>query len=106
MRVAPAIELTSVARLELEKLSRRRTTPVRVAQRSRIILLAADGMQDKQIAQRMGVAPRMAALWRSRFIEHGVEGLMKDAPRPGRTPAISAAIAAQVVAKTTQSKPA
>ena len=85
MRVAPAIELTSVARLELEKLSRRRTTPVRVAQRSRIILLAADGMQDKQIAQRMGVAPRMAALWRSRFIEHGVEGLMKDAPRPGRT---------------------
>jgi len=106
MRVAPAIELTSVARLELEKLSRRRTTPVRVAQRSRIILLAADGMQDKQIAQRMGVAPRMAALWRSRFIEHGVEGLMKDAPRPGRRPAISAAIAAQVVAKTTQSKPA
>jgi hypothetical protein len=54
MRVAPAIELTSVARLQLEKLSRRRTTPVRVEQRSRIVLLAADGMQDKQIAQRIG----------------------------------------------------
>jgi transposase len=105
MRVAPAIELTPEARLQLEKLARRRTTPVRVAQRSRILLLAAEGFQNKQIAERMGVAPRMAALWRSRFIEHGVEGLMKDAPRPGRTPAISAAIAAQVVAQTTQSKP-
>jgi transposase len=48
----------------------------------------------------------MAALWRDRFRELGVEGLMKDAPRPGRTPRISAQVAAQVVAKTTQSKPA
>ncbi len=67
MRVAPGIELSSEARLELEKLSRRRTTPVRVVQRSRIILLAADGAQNKEIAERLGVAPRMAALWRSRL---------------------------------------
>ena len=106
MRVAPAIELSSEVRLELEKLSRRRTTPVRVVQRSRIILLAADGMQNKEIAQLLGVAPRMAALWRSRFIQLGVEGLMKDAPRPGRTPAISPERIAQVIASTTQSKPA
>ena len=46
--VARSVELTSVARLQLEKLLRRRTTPVRVTQRSRIILLAADGMQDKR----------------------------------------------------------
>src|SRR6266568_371386 len=106
MRVAPGIELSSEARLELEKLSRRRTTPVRVVQRSRIILLAADGAQNKEIAERLGVAPRMAALWRSRFIQLGVAGLMKDAPRPGRTPAISTVMIAQVIAATTQSKPA
>ena len=105
MRVAPAIELSSEVRLELEKLSRRRTTPVRVVQRSRIFL-AADGMQNKEIAQLLGVAPRMAALWRSRFIQLGVEGLMKDAPRPGRTPAISPERMAEVIASTTQSKPA
>ena len=106
MRVAPAIELSSEARLELEKLSRRRTTSVRVVQRSRIVLLAAEGMQNKQIAERLGVAPRMAALWRSRFIELGVAGLMKDAPRPGRTPAISPLRIAGVIARTTQSRPA
>jgi transposase len=106
MRVAPAIELNSAARLELEKLSRRRTAAVRVAQRSRIVLLAAEGMQNKEIAERVGVAPRMVALWRSRFIELGVEGLLKDAPRPGRTPEISPDIVARVVASTTQSKPA
>jgi transposase len=106
MRVAPTIELTSAARLELEKLSRRRTTAVRVVQRSRIILLAAEGVQNKEIAERVGVAPRMVALWRGRFIQLGVEGLLKDAPRPGRTPEISPDIVAQVVASTTQSKPA
>jgi transposase len=106
MRVAPAIALTPEVRLELEKLSRRRTTPVRVAQRTRIVLLAASGLENKQIAEQMGVAPRMAALWRGRFLEQGVEGLMKDAPRPGRTPAISSKMIAQVIAKTTLSKPA
>jgi transposase len=105
MRVAPAIELSSEARLELENLSRRRTTPVRVVQRSRIILLAANGMPNKQIAEQLGVAPRMAALWRSRFIRLGVAGLIKDAHRPGRTPAISPEMIAQVIARTTQSKP-
>ncbi len=106
MRVAAAIALSSEGRLELEKLSRRRTSPVRVVQRSRIILLAAGGIENKEIAEQLGVAPRMAARWRSRFIELGVEGLMKDAPRPGRTPAISAKMVAQVIARTTQSKPA
>ncbi|MEA3005649.1 MAG: hypothetical protein QOI94_918 [Acidobacteriaceae bacterium] len=106
MRVAPAIELSAEAQLTLEKLSRRRTTPIRVVQRSRIILLAAEGMQNKEIAERLKIAPRMAALWRDRFRKRGVEGLMKDAPRPGRTPRISDDIAARVVAKTTQSKPA
>ena len=106
MRVARAIELSSADRLELEKLSRRRTTPMRVVQRSRIVLLAGEGMQNKEIAGRLGVAPRMAALWRGRFIELGVEGLMKDAPRPGRTAEISPEIVARVIARTTQSRPA
>jgi hypothetical protein len=50
MRIAGGIELSSEAWLELERLSRRRTTPVRVVLRSRIVLLAASGMQNKQIA--------------------------------------------------------
>ena len=75
-------------------------------QRSRIVLLAGDGLQNKQIAERMDVAPRMVALWRDRFLTLGVEGLLRDASRPGRTPSISTEKVSQVIEKTTRSKPA
>jgi transposase len=105
MRVAPAIHLNSEARKQLQNLVRRRTTPVRVVERCRIVLLAADGLQNKQIAERMSVAPLMASRWRGRFLTRGVAGLVKDAPRPGRTPTITAKKVAEVVAKTTQTTP-
>jgi transposase len=105
MRVAPAIVLSDEVRLRLQKLARGRATVVRIAQRSRIILLAGEGLQNKQIAKQMKVAPRMAALWRERFLALGVDGLLKDASRPGRTPSIAALTVTQVIDKTTQSKP-
>jgi len=106
MRVASAIAWPIEARRQLEKQMRGRSTPLRVAQRSRIVLLAADGLQNKQIAAQMGVTPRMAALRRGRFLAPGIDGLLKDAPRPGRTPKISATVVCEVIAKTTQSTPA
>jgi transposase len=87
----------------LEQQSRGRSAQARVVLRSRIVLLAGEGLQNKQIAMALDVAPRMAALWRGRFIEHGIEGLLKDAPRPGRSESISRA---SVIEKTTQSTPA
>jgi DNA-binding NarL/FixJ family response regulator len=80
MRVASAIAFSDEARLRLEKLARGRSTPVRIVQRSRIVLLAGDGLQNKQIAERMEVTPRMVALWRNRFLTLGVDGLLRDAP--------------------------
>ena len=106
MRVAAAIALSDETRLRLEKLARGRSTPVRIMQRSRIVLLAGDGLQNKEIAERMEVAPRMVALWRNRFLTLGVDGLLRDASRPGRTPSISTQTVAQIIEKTTQSKPA
>jgi hypothetical protein len=82
MRVAPAIELSSAARAELEKLMRRRTTSLRVAERCRIVMLASEGLQDKQIGELIHVAPRMAALWRSRFIELGVDDVFDPLAKP------------------------
>jgi transposase len=105
MRVAPAIHLNRETRAELQNLVRRRTTPVRVVERCRIVLLAAEGLQDKQIAERLSVAPQMASRWRNRFLAHGVAGLVKDAPRPGRTPTITAEKVSEIVAKTTQGAP-
>src|ERR1039458_5766551 len=72
MRVASAIAFSDEARLRLENRARERSTPVRIVQRSRIVLLAGDGLQNKQIAERMEIAPRMVALWRSRFPPLGV----------------------------------
>lgn len=81
MRVAQPIVLSEDIRWKLEQQLRGRSTQARVVLRSRIVLLAAEGFQNMQIAETLHVAPRMAALWRGRFIEHGIEGLLKDAPR-------------------------
>src|ERR1017187_9672312 len=51
-----------------------------------------------------GITPRTVALWRGRFLELGLHGLLKDAARPGRKPSISASVVSQVIEKTTQSR--
>src|ERR1039458_270540 len=106
MRVASAIAFSDEARLRLEKLARGRSTPVRILQRSRIVLLAGDGLQNKQIAERMEIAPRMVGLWRNRFLTRVADGGVRDASRPGRTPSISTQTVTQIIEKPTQSKPA
>ena len=105
MRVALAVDLDSTTRTELERLSRKRSLAARVVVRSRILLLAADGLQNQQIAAELGVSTRMVALWRGRFLSHGIQGLLKDASRPGRTPKISAEAVADIVSRTTQTIP-
>src|ERR1017187_7504004 len=105
MRVAQPIVMNEETRRKLEQKARGRSTAARVVLRSRIVLLAADGLLNKQIAARLKVAPRMVTLWRGRFLEMGIEGLLKDAPRPGRTPSISPEVTATMIAKTTQSTP-
>ena len=94
MRVAQPIVLKEEVRRKLEQQSRGRSRAARVVMRSRIILLANDGLQNKQIAEKLQIAPRMVTLWRGRFLKLGMEGLLKDAPRPGRTPLISAELTA------------
>jgi transposase len=105
MRIAPPIVIDETTRRGLERLSRKRSMAVRVVLRSRIVLLVVEGNQNKQIAEQLGVSTRMASLWRGRFIEHGIEGLLRDAPRPGRTPRTTAEIVDTVDVKTTQSAP-
>lgn len=106
MRVARPIILKEDVRRKLEQQSRGRSKAARVVMRSRIVLLASEGLQNKQIARKLQIAPRMVTLWRGRFLEKGIEGLLKDAPRPGRNPSISAEVTAALIAKTTQSTPA
>jgi transposase len=105
MRVAREIKLTDALRKSLEKAARARTASVRFALRAKMILMAADGMPDLLIAEQLNVSRQSVARWRGRFLLKGIEGIQKDAPRPGRKPKISAQKVQKVVRMTTQEKP-
>jgi transposase len=105
MRVAPPVELTEDQERTLQQWERGRSLPARQVERARVVLLAAAGMQDLEIADEIGISNQKAARWRKRFLKLGLAGLEKDAPRPGRTPTITSAQVQEVVRKTTQEKP-
>jgi len=71
----------------------------------RVVLLAAAGKQDVEIAAEIGISNQKAARWRKRFPSLGLAGLEKDAPRPGRTPTITSVKVQEAIRKTTQEKP-
>jgi hypothetical protein len=77
------IELSEQDRRELERRAGTPTLPYRDVQRARLILYAAEGMQDKDIAVRCDCHPEVVSKWRRRFCEQGIEGL-RDKPRAGR----------------------
>lgn len=84
---------------------RGKSLPMRLVQRAQIILMAADGTESQDIAQRMRVSRPTVQLWRQRFLALRVAGLEKDAPRPGRIPRISARKISAVVRATWHTKP-
>jgi transposase len=106
MRVAPPVVLTEDQKRTLHQWTRGRSLPARQVERARVVLLAAAGKQDLEIAAEVGISNQKAARWRKRFLKLGLAGLEKDAPRPGRTPTITSAKVQEVVRKTTQEKPA
>ena len=105
MRVAEKIELDTSTDRQLRVLSKRRRVQARVQQRARLILLAAEGWRNKDIAVQVALDRRQVALWRRRFIEGGIEALMQDASRPGRTPRVTAEVEARIVNTTLHEKP-
>jgi DDE superfamily endonuclease/Homeodomain-like domain len=102
LRVAPAIELTDEQESELTRLARSKTASVRLAQRARIVLLAAQGMQNKDIADALGVGRVQVGRWRDRYAEAGLEGIERDLPRGA--PPVKVDVG-RLVELTTQTKP-
>jgi len=105
MRRAIPIVLSESQRAELEALKRGRRVTVRLAERAAIILHAADGLTNHEIAAAMNISRQKAARWRTRYAERGVPGIEKDAPRPGRRPRIGDAQRALVVRRTLHETP-
>lgn len=105
MRVAKAITLTDEERAALTRWSRGRSTPSRLVLRAKIVLAAAAGVENRQIAAELGCTRRTVGTWRSRFSESRLAGIEQDAPRGGRTPTTRKAFEAEIIRKTTQEIP-
>src|SRR6266508_393774 len=98
--VPRVVELTDEERAQLEGWARRRTSAQSLALRSRIVLLAGEGLNNTEIAARLGVAVSSARKWRNRFAEHRLDGL-----RPGRPRTISDEKVEEVIVKTLETTP-
>ncbi|HEY0466363.1 MAG TPA: IS630 family transposase [Polyangiaceae bacterium] len=103
MRVAKAITISDEQRKTLQRWARGRSTPARLILRAKIVLAAADGKLNKDIASELSTGTKTVCLWRNRFATSGLAGIERDAPRGGR-PA-DAEVATEIVRVTTTEKP-
>lgn len=105
MRVAVPITLSDEQRVTLESWSRGRKTPARLVLRAKIVLHAAEGLENREIAIKLDTDRESVGRWRSRFAKLGLVGIEKDAPRSGRKPSISHSRVEEIVRLTTSGKP-
>jgi transposase len=91
------IELSAEQRRELESRARSYTAPYWQVVRAKVVLLAADGMANKDIAQQVGTSPQVVHRWRKRFCQKGL-GALKDRPRSGRPRVFPAQVSVEVKA--------
>ena len=81
MRVAPKVLLTDAQERELIQLARSEDANVRLALRAQIVLLASQGLQNKDIAKQLGIGRAQVARWRERYLVGGLQGIERDLPR-------------------------
>jgi transposase len=103
-RPAIAIALTAAERCELKSLANRRRTAQGLARRARIVLAAAEGMENQVIAAVVGADENTVGKWRRRFAERRVDGLY-DEPRPGAPRQIGDDAIAETIRLTLETTP-
>ncbi len=102
MRIATEIKLEASEEERLRKLASSNSYSVRLARRSQIVLLAAEGKTNLEIAEILEVGRHQVSRWRDRYAQEGFLGIEKDLPRSGRKKQINAA---EIVHRTTQTLP-
>jgi transposase len=105
MRVAPRVEISDEERAILTRWSRGRRTPTRLVLRAKMVLLAAEGKRNDEIAEAVTAGRDTVGLWRGRFVKLRLAGIEKDLPRAGRKPTKRLSLEAEILRKTTQEKP-
>ena len=101
---AVAIVLEAAEKSELAALTRKHGAPQALAERARIVLAAAGGLNNKEIAAKVGVCAATVGTWRNRFAESRMNGLY-DEPRPGAPREIGDDEIAATIRKTLETRP-
>src|SRR5215216_2700367 len=104
-KVARGVVLSEGEREQLQNWIRAQFTPQQVVLRSRILLMAAEGKQDLEIADELEVNRHTPALWRKRFQTQGLEGIWEIQTGRGRKPFYTEKKVAAIIEATLQTKP-
>lgn len=96
--------LTDDERAKLQSWANRPTSSQRLALRARIVLACAQGQDNKEVARCLRITPHTVGKWRTRFVDHRLQGLA-DEPRPGAPRSLSDAKVEEVITRTLESKP-
>ena len=105
MLKAPKVRLSCEQQDDFERFARSRRLAARLVQRAKIVLLAAAGNTHVEIAEALAITRQTAALWRNRFVEQGLPGIEKEAPRCGRPGLILPDKRDEIVSLTTRRTP-
>lgn len=89
MNISERIILAPEEETTINRWSQGKRFSLRLVQRAQIIQLAAQGVYNHDIAKSLDISRPTVQLWRERFLSLRLDGLEKDAPRPGRFPKIS-----------------
>jgi putative transposase len=103
-RTAPVIQLTKEEREQIESYVRSRSIPSGLSTRFRMILLAADGLENGAISEKVGLSRASVGKWRKRFAKKGLQGL-HDELRPGRPRSFLDEKVSELIQKTLKSRP-
>lgn len=105
MRTGIVVGASTADRVRLEAVVADRNSPQKHVWRAQIVLLTADGCGAGEIMRRTGKAKTAVWRWQERFMQAGVEGLLRDKARPPRCPALAPQVAERDVALTLAPQP-
>ena len=103
-RPIPPVELSEGLRTDLESIANSRSLPHALVRRAKIVLMAADGMNNTMIARKLNLSNPTVGIWRKRFLDQGIMGLY-DSPKPGTPRTLSDEKVATLIHETLNSAP-